>query len=240
MKASRAVFVIIGVVLFILLSNTANIREDSSIKINATGNGSFATMLLPAVDDKGNGLVTNLTVEVNRGEGRSLVDIRSLLFWVDTQNSIRIAGNVAAKYTDVKLDNYDIVYTIATNASVVEGPSAGAALTIATIAALKNKKLRPDVMITGTINPDGSIGEIGDVFSKAQAAKAVNATTLLVPIGQSVEIKTGYEKTCKNYFVSKVCASTWQTNSLNISELVGINVIEVGNINDALSYLVVE
>ncbi len=238
MKAYHVAFTVAGLVLFAMLSDSADVREPNptSDAINA----SFATMLLPAVDDRGNGLVTNLTVEVSRGSGRSLVDIRSLLFWVDTQNSIRTAGDVAAKTANVRLSSYDIVYSIATNASVVEGPSAGAALTIATIAALKNKKLRNDVMITGTINPDGSIGEIGDVFSKAQAAKTADVKTLLVPTGQSIEIKTGYEKTCKNYFVSKVCTSTWQTKSLNISELAGINVVEVGTITDAVPYLVVE
>ena len=66
------------------------------------------------------------------------------------------------------------------------GPSAGAALTIATIAALKHDSIRSDVVITGTINADGTIGQIGGVLEKAQAAKDIGAKLFLVPVGQGV------------------------------------------------------
>jgi len=248
MKAIYALLFAAGIVLISILINTDNPFDPKPEKTEIvfsntpviTETGQYASMLVPAVDEQGEGLVTNLTVEVKQGQGKSLVDIDGLLFWVDTQNSIRTAKNVAEQITLINLDNYDITYSIVTNASAVEGPSAGAALALVTIAALENKKLKSNVMITGTIWHDGSIGRVGDVFAKARAAKLFGATTFLVPPGQSVETNREYKKKCKNFLISKVCSSDWETSIVNISDEVGIEVIEVENIEETLSYLVVQ
>ena len=65
------------------------------------------------------------------------------------------------------LSEYDLVYTIKANATVIEGASAGAALAVATVAALTGKELNSSVMMTGTINHDGTIGPVGGIFEKA-------------------------------------------------------------------------
>ncbi len=242
MKAGRIVYFIAGIILALAVVNAGTLDTKNEAKTADGGlrkTGSFATTLVPAVDEKGVGLVTNLTVQVKPGEGRSLVDINNIFFWVDTQNSIRTAKKVAEEFTGMDLSRYDIEYSIAINASAVEGPSAGAALAIATIAALEGKTLRPGVMITGTINPDGSIGQIGEFLSKAEAAKEFNATTLLIPQGQSVFVNSGYEKQCNNYILYKTCASLWGTKSTNLSEHTGINVIEVRNIEEVTKYMVI-
>ena len=244
MKIKYGLLFAVGFILFILLFNAANLSKNERITSffnkNVSEQGNYATMLIPAVDDKGVGIITNLTVQVKPGSGRSLVDINDLFFWVDTQNSIRTAKDVAEKFTGTGLQNYDIIYSIVTNASAVEGPSAGAALTIATIAALENKNLRRDVLITGTINPDGSIGKVGDVAQKAAAAKNFNATIFLVPAGQSLQTTNGYEKTCKTYLISKFCSSQWKTKNINLEKENGIKVIEVKDIKDAINYMVVK
>ena len=107
-------------------------------------------MYLPAVDTEGKGVNTVLTVEATKGSGRTLTDIDNLLFWADTQHSIRIARRVAENITGKNEKDYDIVYTIEANASLIGGPSAGAALAVDTIAALEGKNLKEDVMITGS------------------------------------------------------------------------------------------
>ncbi len=234
MKSERALFFTIVLILSIVLANNELEKPVKKTMADST----YANMLIPAVDDKGNGIITNLTVQVKQGEGRSLVDINDLSFWVDTQNSIRTAKDVAQKFTGAKLGNYDIIYSIITNASAVEGPSAGAAIAIATIAALENKTLRHDVLITGTIEPDGSIGKVGDVTQKAAAVKSLNAALFLVPSGQSLPTAIGYEKACKIYFVSKICSSQWMTRSINLEKTAGISVAEVKDITDAMTYMV--
>lgn len=132
-------------------------------------NGLFSVgMTILAVDDRGNGVGTDLTVETKPGNGKVLANIDQLLFFTDTQQSIRIARDVAVAYTDSDPRTTDIMYSIDTpsNVSLVGGPSAGAAMTIATIAALKHEAPRGEMAITGTINPDGSIGQVGGVMER--------------------------------------------------------------------------
>ncbi len=198
---------------------------------------SYSTILVPAVDENGDGVVTNLTVQAKPGTGKVLVDINSLVFWVDTQNSIRVAGKVAESASGLKIGNYDITYSILTNASVVEGPSAGAALTLATIAALEGKRIRSDVMITGTIEPDGSIGKVGDVLAKAKAAKDLGASLFVVPEWQSADVKRTYEKNCRDFLLSTFCSTEWKSVKMNISQTVGISVVEAKNIYDAMNFV---
>ena len=77
----------------------------------------------------------------------------------------------------------------------IDGPSGGAALTVATIAALRGQKLRRDITMTGTIAPDGSIGLVGLIPSKIRAAKKAGFETILIPAGSLPETdpETGRE-----------------------------------------------
>ena len=49
-----------------------------------------------------------------------------------------------------------------------------------------NRKPRPDLAITGTIERDGSVGQIGGIWDKALALKGTNVKLFLIPRGQSV------------------------------------------------------
>ena len=158
------------------------------------------------------------------------------MFWTDTQQSIQTARDVALKITNVDMDNYDIAYSISSDASVVGGPSAGAAQTIATVAALENKTLNDDIVITGTIEPDGSIGEVGGVLEKANAAKDIGADIFLVPLGQSQETYLKPQENCTRRAGFIFCETTYKTITVNIGKDAGISIIEVGNIEDALKY----
>jgi len=193
-------------------------------------------MYIPAVDSQGNGVMAKLEVEVRPGHGRALANINQILFWVDTQHSIRTALRVAENYTHINLTNYDVIYSIYTNASIIEGPSAGAALTIATIAALTNKTLNPNVTITGTINHDGSIGPVGQVFSKGKAAKDFGMNTFLVPLGQSKQITYREIKHCDKYGFMTFCTTEIKPEKVDIAKELGIKVVEVQNIREALKY----
>ncbi|OYT42179.1 MAG: hypothetical protein B6U78_01845 [Candidatus Aenigmarchaeota archaeon ex4484_224] len=191
---------------------------------------------LPAVDQKGNGVITKLKVRALPGNGRVLVDINQLLFWIDTQQSIQIAKRVAQQITGLDLSKYDLFYSIETNASIIEGPSAGAGITIATIAALENKTLNKSVMITGTIQPDGSIGPVGGIEAKARAAKQIGAKVFLVPRGQGTQVTYVPIKNCKTVGYVTFCEITYKLKETSISKKVGIEVKEVENIYDALNY----
>jgi len=201
-------------------------------------NSKTITINIPAVDDQGNGVITKLKVQALSGEGRTLVNVDNLLFWVDTQYSIRTAKDVAQNITQINLSNVDLIYGIETNASVIEGESAGAALTIATVAAIQNKTVNQSVIITGTIYPNGSIGPIGGVIAKAKASKDVGASLFLVPEGQSVQVNYLPEQKCEKVGPINYCTTDYKQETINISKDIGIDVKEVSNIQEALKYFI--
>jgi len=191
---------------------------------------------VPAIDEEGNGVLTMLVVEAVPGKGRVLTDINHLLFFIDTQNSIQIAKAVAQNITGIDTSKIDLIYQIETNASAIGGPSAGAALTIATIAALENKTLNQKVGITGTINLDGSIGPVGGIEEKAKAAKEAGIEIFLVPEGQGTQVSYTPKRECKKIGPILYCTTEYLIKKVDVSESVGIKVKEVSNIQEALKY----
>ncbi len=193
-------------------------------------------MQLPAVDNEGKGVATQLQIEANPGTGRTLVDIDSLLFWADTQHSIRIARLVASKLSKIDIETVDLIYSVKANASVVGGESAGAALAIATIAVIEKKTISPNVMITGAINHDGSIGPVSAILEKAKASKEAGAELLLVPLLQSGDVIYETEEHCEEFGLSEICTTETKPRKVNIKDEIGIDVVEVGSIGEALEY----
>ena len=62
-----------------------------------------------------------------------------------------------------------------------DGPSAGAALTLAIYSLLMNKKIRNDIAMTGEINLEGNITEIGGLEQKLEAAKKAGVKLAMIP-----------------------------------------------------------
>ena len=199
--------------------------------------GRIIRMILPAVDSEGNGVVGILSTTVKPGTGKILVDTSKVLNYLDTQLSARTAASVASNYEKMDLGNIDITYTIDVNASIIEGPSAGAAMAISVLLALENKT-PGDTTITGTINPDGSIGRIGAVYEKAVAAKENGATIFLVPTGQSTAEITNRTRTCEMRGSYQLCKINYSTRAVNIGEELNITVREVANIKEAYKYFI--
>jgi uncharacterized protein len=196
----------------------------------------FVKIYVPAVDSEGKGVATVLKVGIKPGSGKVLVDINNILFWLDTQQSIQTAKKVAQEITKADLSKFDLIYSLDINATVVEGPSAGAAISIATIAAIEGKDLNNKVMITGTINPDGSIGAVGGIIPKAQVAKEVGVNTFLVPSGQGTQVTYIPEEKCEQIGYFTFCTTTYKKKVESVGKSVGIEVVEVRNIREAMKY----
>ena len=77
----------------------------------------------------------------------------------------------------------------------IDGPSGGAALTVGVLAAVRGDELRSGVTMTGTVNPDGSIGPVTNVATKVRAAAEEGYETVLIPVGTETEFdaETGEE-----------------------------------------------
>lgn len=131
------------------------------------------------------GVTLKAEVELRTGEGRVLVNTEPRI-GIDLQTSSRIAVEVAENYTGVSLNRTDVIITVigTEEVEVVDGPSAGLAITAAIIAAIRGDNISSSVYATGTINPDGSVGPVGGVAEKAVAAAESGATLFLVPKGQ--------------------------------------------------------
>ena len=82
---------------------------------------------LAAVDSNNKGVIAHLNTEVRNGSGLILVNINDILADYLTQYSARVAAQVAANYSKISIDGLDVIYNIKANATVIGGPSAGAA-----------------------------------------------------------------------------------------------------------------
>jgi predicted S18 family serine protease len=140
------------------------------------------------------GVVMECEIELVEGAGRVLVDTVPMI-GIDIQSSVRTATLVVEELAGLSFSNTDIVLTIrgtqevdvvegTQEVDVVDGGSAGAAITVALLAAVNNQELDESVYVTGTIKSDATIGEIGGAVYKALAVVELGATKFLVPKGQ--------------------------------------------------------
>ncbi len=199
------------------------------------------TVYAPAVAKTESGFVgvaTTITVTVLNGSGCSgKIFVETVpLTEVDMQGSARLAVSVAGSLTGIDISNYDFFFVIKTDSPIIGGPSAGAVMTVATIAALEGWNLDNKTMMTGMINPDGSIGPVGGIKEKIDAAHSVGARRFLIPKGQMI-VYTRVTKTEKQGGWIRIITE-WQ--EVNVSEYAkekyGMEVVEVEDVNDAVYY----
>ena len=129
------------------------------------------------------GAPINIDVKVSNGSGHVYMDTMPMT-QMDMQGSARIASKVAFDITGKNQNNYDVYYIVRSDVPVIGGPSAGATLCVATIASLNNWSINKNVMMTGMINPDGSVGPVGGILEKIKAAKSMNVDYFLIPHGE--------------------------------------------------------
>ena len=195
----------------ILVSNTSiSIANNTAGKIYE-GTGSIiyrnVTVYAPAVAEIDNsyvGVMSTITVTIqSEGSGKVFVDTLPLT-QVDMQGSARLAVKVASALVesdsnlDVNPQNFDYFFVVRTDAPIIGGPSAGGIMTVATVALLENWSLDENTDMTGMINPDGSIGPIGGIPYKVDAAYSVGAKRFLIPKGQRTYQETISETVVEN------------------------------------------
>ncbi|WOX55872.1 MULTISPECIES: S16 family serine protease [unclassified Methanoculleus] len=127
------------------------------------------------------GAMVNVSVEVVPGKGRVLVQTTPRMGIV-FQDAANLAVDVAANRSRVDLAGSDIIFSIQgpEEVSEVDGPSAGALMTMLLLSVLEGFSLNESVTVTGTIDADGHIGPVGGVLEKAAAAAASGKTLLVL------------------------------------------------------------
>jgi len=198
------------------------------------------TVYAPAVasTDQGYvGVISTITVTIqSNGSGRVFVDTLPLT-QVDMQGSARLAVKVASALVendencDVNPSSYDYFFVVRTSAPIIGGPSAGAIMTVATISLLENWEMSNKTVMTGMINPDGSIGPIGGIPQKIDAANSVGATHFLVPYGQgtytemvtTTETVNGWTRTVTRPVTRNVADYAWDNYEITVTEVADVN-----------------
>ena len=98
--------------------------------------------------------------------------------------SVWVAATQAALAVDADLSRWRTMVELDTNGMRVDGPSAGALFTASMMAALRGKGVKSDVTMTGTVNPDGTIGPVGGIPRKLRAAAKAGKKVVGYPTGQ--------------------------------------------------------
>ena len=167
-------------------------------------------------------LSAGLSLEIKPGSGKVWSSVEPLI-GTSTQTTEKIAVEVAKTYFG-RVKEYDYFFEIESEASLVDGPSAGAAMGLLLISMLQDRNLPDDVSITGTITVDGGVGPVGGVFKKAQKAAATGVELFMIPRGESKQI-VKLPEGVRSINLSDYAKNEW-----------GIVVVEVSNIDQALKY----
>jgi uncharacterized protein len=188
------------------------------------------------------GTTMDITVDIRNG-GKGLILVNTEVpTGVDFQTSAKTAVKVAQSITGADVSNKDIIFSISSRGNdssdlqAVDGPSAGAAMTALLTSELQAKGLRNDVVMTGTINPDGTIGPVGGVPEKAQAAGQFGAKLFLVPQGQAFYTQQTCQERNQGLIVYRTCQSEQKPLSEYTEKNFGMKVVEVKDVKEALSY----
>lgn len=229
-------------------NNSSNITLMENPFIHSTSAHMLAPAVYQAVEyiDDGfftrqyvteHGSVMDVTVEIDPGKGRVLVQTKPLMGTV-FQDAANTAVFVAQNITGKNLMNSDIIFSITSEDEIpgVDGPSAGALMTLLTISAVNDQKIDDGLILTGTIDQNGNIGAIGGEVHKAQASKDAGKTLFLLPRENSRMIQYTYvERNIGGLVIQQQRPEIFDAKTY-IEENVGIRVEYVDNIQDVMKY----
>jgi PDZ domain-containing protein len=150
-----------------------------------------------------------LTVKVMQPDGTGARDVQVPVGSDPDQGGKTVLGVFLRSF---KRD-FDLPFALDINSGNIGGPSAGLAFTLGVIDSLTPGELTGGhkVAVTGTIELDGRVGDVGGVAQKTSAVKASGAEVFIVPAGE--------------YEVAKARAGK------------GLTVIKVTTLQDALDAL---
>ncbi|MBL4937477.1 Lon family ATP-dependent protease [Clostridium sp. YIM B02515] len=106
------------------------------------------------------------------------------------KDSVFNAASVIRKITDKDIKDYDIHVNVIGGGNI-DGPSAGAAITVCIISALLNKPIRQDIAITGEISLRGNVKPVGGIFEKVYGARRKGIKLVVVPKDNLKEVPSG-------------------------------------------------
>lgn len=134
------------------------------------------------------------------------------------KSSAWIAAVAASNTTNHLITDFEFLVKVH---GYIDGPSAGMLMAATMIALMKDeqKSIRPNVTITGTINPDGTIGPIGGLKLKMEGAKAAGITEIGYPM------------------IDNGSAENYVAEMTGMAKDFGIKAVPISNIYEAYKFL---
>jgi predicted S18 family serine protease len=169
------------------------------------GIGFCYTLNLPAIVGNSGELI-KIEAKITKGNG-SVFAFSSGSIDHDTFSSIVEASKCASKFLGIDRSRYNFYVTFKEGGSYA-GPSGGAGFAISFIASYLNKTFN-NFTITGTIDQNCNIGEVGGIFEKIASSK--NLKLIILP---------------KNYDLTYFIAS----------RIFNVKIAQANNISEAFDY----
>jgi uncharacterized protein len=229
----------------LLLQQVRSITAQSSTPYENNASIS-AVAVTPVIESDGffettsyQGSILKISVEIRDGTGLVLVNT-AIPAGVDFQTSAHTAVMVAQNVTGIDLSTKDVIFSVSSennqDLQAVDGGSAGGAMTVLLISELLGKQINNQVLMTGTIEPNGTIGQIGEADVKADAAGKYGAKIFLVPQGQAVSTVQNCSEQNEGPITYQTCSTEQEPLSPMMESKYGMKVIEINTIQDALKY----
>lgn len=229
----RSILLLIVLIITLIPHNSINI---SQIK---TTNTNRVILKVPAVQITENGsevgVLSDLIIEIKYPGTGTVYFSAEPLTELDTQATARVATLVASYLADVNWNDYDFYIKLKAPTLIVGGPSAGVAITVGILAAILGDSIKGDVIATGMINPDGTIGPVGGIVAKLKAAAEYGAKLFLIPAGQSTVYQTIVETTSIGGIIIRNVKRV-PVNVMEEGKKLGVQVVEVASVREAYYY----
>lgn len=174
-------------------------EHGSGAQVMATEEGSPAHgrlrvgEVVTAVDGRPTALASHLVQSIRTHRPQDRVSLQVL----DQQGNSRVEevvvgtsrhrpGGYLGVYVRTKDQRFDFPFEVKIESGDIGGPSAGLAFTLGLVDSLTSGELTggKKVAATGTVELDGSVGNVGGVAQKTAAVRAVGADYFLVPAGE--------------------------------------------------------
>lgn len=130
-----------------------------------------------------------------------------------------LAAICSAHMLDQLLSDYEITVRVGGH---VDGPSMGMLLTSTMLALMQGETVLPGVTMTGTVNPDGSVGPVGGIEFKMAGAKAAGLTKFGYPYGERISFDP---------------ATKQQVDLQERAKSLGLEAVEIHDVFDAYQLL---
>ncbi|MBU2638453.1 MAG: bifunctional nuclease family protein [Nanoarchaeota archaeon] len=198
------------------------------------GEEKTASINVPGVNQQGEGVMTELTAMLKPGNGQVLVNVNDVIAGYELQVFARNAVHAAGNATGTVMQGYDVSFSMKTDAGVIDGGSASAAMAVLVMAMLENKEISKEAAMTGAVDNDGKIMPVGLVDKKAEAAKQANISVLIVPAGQGGVLEQTRKESCTGDY----CEITYMP--LLEGSAMGVPIKEVATLQEALEAVSIE